>query len=538
MRSLIPALYLLFALYHVFLHQYLSPHFQQPLNYRELKKTGDNYDRSLKRPPNRRIPPVLLMVIDGGTTRHLNDQNIAPHLYARWQKGGIRMENARSFMPSVTAPNIFGILSGAPPFLSGVTGNHRRFPACQQSPTLLDIMQARGISYRLIGFPWYREMFPGGNAFHRTVERQGPDSAEAAENLMKLIQIADLPPFTLIHFTAPDMAAHASGETGEHYIKTIREIDRLIGTIGESLERLYPEAITIVTSDHGMERDGHHGGSNGESIKVPLYFLGAGLPVQSSLEQVSLASLAPTVAVLMGIPHPHHSSGTIISGLVKEEIYLQSLQESIDRKEMLLQALTGLSGQSYVILPDRRETLRSRERNLSLDILTFPRKAESQWIYRQRLAAVAVLLVLLLLVIYRSGPGIPTLVILQMGMTGLAFTAAEAIDSHRLLVPFLWGFFPAAAGTAWAYTRFFQPPSLGANLPRKETVTTLLSWLCLSSATVSLLFIPLWSLIPDPERYRADARLLTLSWPYIFFILIFLLNRIKHGNSFKPNRGR
>ena len=155
------------------------------------------------------------------------------------------------------------------------------------------------------GFDWYKQMF-GRRALYIPAECcERDDPAEVARAVESMIGHNDLPFFTVAHFLSPDNAAHATGSnTGELYRSSIRTIDSLLGGIFRLLDRTLPGALVIVVSDHGMNVDGNHGGTDDASMRVPLYLLSPSLPHASVSRTVYHAAIAPTVAAAAGAALP------------------------------------------------------------------------------------------------------------------------------------------------------------------------------------------------------------------------------------------
>lgn len=70
--------------------------------------------------------PTVVIVIDGGDPRYMDDafaRGLLPHLGAMLGSGG-GYAVGRAWMPSLTNPNNLSIVTGVPPSLHGVPGNH------------------------------------------------------------------------------------------------------------------------------------------------------------------------------------------------------------------------------------------------------------------------------------------------------------------------------------------------------------------------------------------------------------------------------
>lgn len=78
--------------------------------------------------------------------------------------------------------------------------------------------------------------------------------------------------------------------------------------------------ISILSDQLGMSDSGSHGGSSKAEVEIPLTFLMEGCqPDSESISDFSnhlQIDLAPTIAVLMGIPIPSNNLGSIIPGVL------------------------------------------------------------------------------------------------------------------------------------------------------------------------------------------------------------------------------
>lgn len=80
--------------------------------------------------------------------------------------------------------------------------------------------------------------------------------------------------------------------------------------------RLNLSALLLVTGDHGMRDTGGHGGNSAPEVNVPLIVAGANCTASDKIyEQIDIS---PTLSVLMGLPIPASSIGSLIPELMGE----------------------------------------------------------------------------------------------------------------------------------------------------------------------------------------------------------------------------
>ena len=100
--------------------------------------------------------------------------------------------------------------------------------------------------------------------------------------------------FTFVHFSAPDVAGHASGWLSPAYLTAVRKTDRQIGRLFDVLFRdpgQRDHTLLVVTSDHGGQGTSHSNASAYADYRIPFLVFGGGVPAG-----VDLYSLNPTYA--------------------------------------------------------------------------------------------------------------------------------------------------------------------------------------------------------------------------------------------------
>jgi hypothetical protein len=114
----------------------------------------------------------------------------------------------------------------------------------------------------------------------------------------------------ILLLTDVDEAGHRFGAASPEYRHAAREVDRQLAGVLASVD-LSRDTI-VVTADHGHVDRGGHGGLEPEVENVPLILAGAGIQPGAVVSGAGLRDVAPTVAALLGIPAPGHSSGRVL----------------------------------------------------------------------------------------------------------------------------------------------------------------------------------------------------------------------------------
>jgi len=170
----------------------------------------------------------------------------------------------------------------------------------------------RGLKVALVGDPTWIDMF--GNGFSEV----RPDPPGVAidfdfndQTFLHAREIlAHAPNAMILHFVTPDHQGHAYGVRSERYTKHIIHFDALLSDL---LAEVGPEWTVIVTSDHGANDAGVHGGGVLVHRRSPIYAYGPGIaPPDGSSPRLDQVDLAGTISALLGTPAPCHSQGHLL----------------------------------------------------------------------------------------------------------------------------------------------------------------------------------------------------------------------------------
>jgi arylsulfatase A-like enzyme len=161
---------------------------------------------------------------------------------------------------------------------------------------------------------------------YRKVEFADPALRET--QLRAYLQTADTqkPLFLWVHYFEPhepyvQHAAHHFGDTeGDAYDSEIAEADDGVARVVRAVREKRPNAIVIVTADHGEEFGDHGGRYHGttvyeEQVRVPLLVTGAGVRAGAEIDEpVQTIDLVPTILSAMRIPRPARVRGRDLGG--------------------------------------------------------------------------------------------------------------------------------------------------------------------------------------------------------------------------------
>ena len=214
--------------------------------------------------------------------------------------------------PSLSYPNWTTILSGAPPAVSGVTTNW--FSGRVPVETLLDTAARAGVPYIVVAPEDFGELYGAERATasfltsYPTTYFASTELVEEATALVRRVR----PRLAIIHLPDVDNAGHHYGAGSEEYADVVRQVDADIAKLVEAVQS-EGTAFAIV-ADHGHIDSGGHGGWEESVVDVPGVFFGEGLPLGQG--DALLEDVAPTVALIAGVPSPRFAKGEAIPVVV------------------------------------------------------------------------------------------------------------------------------------------------------------------------------------------------------------------------------
>lgn len=262
--------------------------------------------------------PVLLISIDGlrpADVLQARQRGLKlPNLEAFLQRGAYASD-VRGVLPTLTYPSHTTLITGVSPNLHGIGGNLTFDPYDKNQqgwdwyasdirvPTLWDAAHAAGLSTANVAWPvsvgepdidWnLPQIWRTGTADDRkllaalatpgllpSLEKElGPYADGIAEDLagdrnrtrfgIALLE-ARKPDFMTMYLTALDTQQHASGPDTPASREVLEQIDALVGQLVAAAQRVHPDGVVAVVSDHGFAPVQH-------DVNLYLPFIQAGL---------------------------------------------------------------------------------------------------------------------------------------------------------------------------------------------------------------------------------------------------------------------
>ncbi|XP_052196246.1 GPI ethanolamine phosphate transferase 2 isoform X2 [Diospyros lotus] len=289
--------------------------------YQELRDIPPSFDR------------LILMVIDGLPAEFVLGKDgrppskvfmeAMPYTQSLLANGMAVGYHARAAPPTVTMPRLKAMVSGAVGGFLDVAFNFN-------TQALLDdnvIAQFFNIGWKMVmlGDETWLKLFPGLFTRHDGVSSFFvKDTVEVDHNVSR--HMGDELNRTdwnllILHYLGLDHVGHIGGRSCLLMGPKLKEMDEVIKLIhlssSQSQDNDQGRTLLMVVSDHGMTENGNHGGSSYEETDSLLLFVGLKHKpyeypsvVHGTVYQVDIA---PTLALLFGVPIPKNNVGVLIS---------------------------------------------------------------------------------------------------------------------------------------------------------------------------------------------------------------------------------
>jgi hypothetical protein len=249
-------------------------------------------------------PRTVYVIIDGLTepmSRELDTLN-------RLRSYGTDLELTAG-QPSLSYPNWTNLLAGTPPEISGVTTNDYVGPV--KVETLFQTARRAGARVAFVGPEDFKSLYDiesvTTTSFMLPWSETKYLSGRYVDQAIRIAN-AEKPRLLVVHLPDIDEAGHRGGSASTDYQNTSRKVDADLGRLVAALQD--GSTVFVVVADHGHIATGGHGGWETIATQVPGVFSGPGIAIGSA--KASQSDVAPTVAVLAGIPVPRFAEGGVV----------------------------------------------------------------------------------------------------------------------------------------------------------------------------------------------------------------------------------
>ncbi|MCM3038489.1 alkaline phosphatase family protein [Paenibacillus motobuensis] len=256
---------------------------------------------------------LIVVVLDGlrydAARKHLGYME---HLV---EQGEVNCYRVQSQLPSLSRPLYEVLLTGTHVARNGITANHIVRLSREQS--VFHLAREAGLRTAAAAYHWVSELYNSA-PFNPVADRHQHDDSRPIQHGVfyfedhypdshlfidaEHLRSAYDPHFLYIHSMNIDDMGHKYGGESKEYAASVRVADGILATL-VPVWRSQGYHV-VVTSDHGMNAMGHHGGTEPEERNVPLYVFGE-LPSPSLMPDQTLAisqlHLAPLMCHYLGI---------------------------------------------------------------------------------------------------------------------------------------------------------------------------------------------------------------------------------------------
>lgn len=233
------------------------------------------------------------------------------------EKSQAALYRVKSELPSLSRPLYEVLLTGTPSYVNGITSNQVVRLSRQQS--IFHLAREKGLGTAAAAYHWISELYqraPFDYIADRFQNDEGkpiqhgifyfedhyPDTHVFAD--AEYLRSAYDPDFLFIHPMNIDDTGHKFTSDSAEYRGQALRADSLLSLVIPAWTAL--GYTILITSDHGMNEDGQHGGTGNGERNVPLIAIGADFaPGDYTREELPQLALAPLVCRLLGLsPSP------------------------------------------------------------------------------------------------------------------------------------------------------------------------------------------------------------------------------------------
>ncbi|MEA5258378.1 alkaline phosphatase [Arcicella aquatica] len=258
-----------------------------------------------------KIEHVILIGVDGLGAYSFKKTRV-PNLRKLMSEGSWTMQ-ARSVLPSSSAPNWASMVMGVGPELHGYTtwGSEKPdLPArvldeYGMFPNVYSLLRKAkpssqiGVIYEWDGIGF---LFP-----KQAVDKDQNCEGDSATTLSAVGYIKEKKPnFLFIHFGEVDHVGHSIGHDTPEYYQSVEKTDTYLGKIIQSIKDagIAEKTVIIFTADHGGINK-NHGSISMQEMQIPWIIAGPGIKTNHEVtESVMTFDTAATIAKLFKLKQP------------------------------------------------------------------------------------------------------------------------------------------------------------------------------------------------------------------------------------------
>lgn len=127
----------------------------------------------------------------------------------------------------------------------------------------------------------------------------------------------------IAHFLGVDHVGHTFGPDDPHMALKLDQINKVLENI---VDKLDDDTLLVVLGDHGMSKEGNHGGATDDETNAALFMYSKKPLVRKnghsfSNKAVQQVDLVPTLSLLLGLPIPFGNLGSVIPQIFQLDVH-------------------------------------------------------------------------------------------------------------------------------------------------------------------------------------------------------------------------
>jgi predicted AlkP superfamily pyrophosphatase or phosphodiesterase len=198
---------------------------------------------------------ILFLTADGFRTDYIEWYN--PTHLKELIAEGVRVTHVKNVIPTVTAPNMTSLVTGAYPRTTGIAGNSQYQ---KEEDRIFD--KNRGNKAETIAETLHKAGWKTAGVNHFMLDGRGADfyaapgyddSEKTTDAILDMLRNKDAR-FVGAIYGAADHAGHRHGPQSEEVKSAVLSIDRAVGRLIQGLKEagIYQDTLIAFTADHGM----------------------------------------------------------------------------------------------------------------------------------------------------------------------------------------------------------------------------------------------------------------------------------------------
>lgn len=323
-------------------------------------------EKAIQEQPEQKVIRHVLFVVVNGLTRERIEAAYTPNLNGLAASGvktsavGVLPVNLEAFTAS--------LLSGADPSIHGITEPGSRVKV----QTLPDMMAGSGRTAVFIS--------PDVDSANRLFKRKGNGEVRVSgvaknDNAVVIDEAAKLlnrkKPF-FMGIMLPGVTVESKGLGSEtKRSKEVNAVDEQVGRLLATLraQGIYDECLIVITGFDGSSGKNMTGKlTDSEGLVAPVVMTGPGLRTGEILPPVKITDIAPTTALLAGLPMSPESNGLVLwnalrsgTGFRQENLLLKRVKDLSDENVKLIGNAYRLTQEKGLVKAEKEDLDREKQ---------------------------------------------------------------------------------------------------------------------------------------------------------------------------------